>query len=253
MVNSVSIRVPWTGEISLTNPVRHPDLGAGKEHIALLVDRGRFELLRRKLDLLDEGVAAVFHLASGEAGLLAFSSHAGTFTSARARTWLADRGFTALLLVPNAGTLAADDCAAPLAGSGCGGVSGNPERSMAMDDTDILIVDDDQDTCASMSDIFVDLGYTVDGANDGPGALELSGRQQYRVALLDFNMPGMDGLQLCRHLKKAQPAIVVALITAFASIAKSTAAAEAGVRCSLLKPVNFSVLMPLVEAAVGRN
>jgi DNA-binding NarL/FixJ family response regulator len=64
-------------------------------------------------------------------------------------------------------------------------------------------------------------------------------------------MPGMDGLELCRRLKKSQPAVVAALITAFSSIAAPGAAAEAGVRCSLLKPVNLSVLMPLVEEAVG--
>jgi CheY-like chemotaxis protein len=49
---------------------------------------------------------------------------------------------------------------------------------MAMVDTDILLVDDDEDTCASMSDIFSDLDYTVDLAYDGPGALELSGRMR---------------------------------------------------------------------------
>jgi CheY-like chemotaxis protein len=122
---------------------------------------------------------------------------------------------------------------------------------MAMVDTNILLVDDDKDTCASMSDIFLDIGYTVDMAYDGPGALELTGRHHYRLALLDYKMPGMDGLELCRRLKKSQPAVVVVLITAFASIATTGAAAEAGIRCSLLKPVNFSVLMPLVEEAVN--
>ena len=122
-----------------------------------------------------------------------------------------------------------------------------------MIDTKILLVDDDQDTCASMSDIFLDLGYTVDMAHDGPGALEMSERHQYRLALLDFKMPGMDGLELCRRLKKLQPSIVVLLITAFSSIATTGAAVEAGVRFSLLKPVNFFVLMPLVEEAVGTS
>jgi CheY-like chemotaxis protein len=122
---------------------------------------------------------------------------------------------------------------------------------MAMVDTNILLVDDDKDTCARMSDIFLDIGYTVDMAYDGPGALELSGRHQYRLALLDYNMPGTDGLELCRRLKKSQPSVVVALITAFSSIATTGAAAGAGVRCFLLKPVNFSVLMPLAEEAVN--
>lgn len=120
-----------------------------------------------------------------------------------------------------------------------------------MVDTDILLVDDEKDTCASMSDIFLDLDCTADLAYDGPGALDLSGRHQYRLARLDYNMPGMDGLELCRRLKGCQPGVVVAIITAFSSIATTGAAAGAGVRCFLLKPVNVSVLMPLVEEAVG--
>ena len=119
-----------------------------------------------------------------------------------------------------------------------------------MVDRDVLLVDDDKDNCDSMSDVLSDIGYTVDIANDGKGALELSGGHRYSLALLDYNMPGMDGLELCRRLKNSQPSIVVALITAFGSIAR-TVAAEAGVWRSLVKPVNFSVLMPLVEEVVN--
>jgi CheY-like chemotaxis protein len=123
---------------------------------------------------------------------------------------------------------------------------------MAMVDTNILLVDDDQDTCASMSDIFLDLGYTVDMANDGLGALELSGGHQYRLALLDYKMPGMDGLELCRRLKSSQPSVVVALVTAFASATTTAAAVDAGVRRVLPKPVDFGELIPFVEESVGK-
>jgi CheY-like chemotaxis protein len=122
---------------------------------------------------------------------------------------------------------------------------------MAMVDIDILLVDDDKDTCSSMSDILLDLEYTVDTAYDGPGALELSGGHQYRLALLDYKMPGMDGLELCRLLRGCQPAVVVALVTGFATAAVTVAASEAGVRHVLSKPVDFSVLMPFVAEAVS--
>jgi len=69
--------------------------------------------LRRKDDLLDEGVAALFDLASGKAELLALSFQTGKFTPARATTWLAERGFKPLLFVPNSGSLAAADFDAP--------------------------------------------------------------------------------------------------------------------------------------------
>ena len=57
----------------------------------------------------------------------------------------------------------------------------------------ILVVDDEVDTCANLSDILSDLGYTVDVAYDGPSALELVKQKAYDVALLDLKMPGMDG------------------------------------------------------------
>jgi hypothetical protein len=103
MVNSVSIMAQGPGEGSLTIPVLLSDLGSGEEHVARLVDLRRFGLVRRRDDLLDEGVAAVFGLAIGEAELLALSFHAGKFTPARAATWLAERGFKPLLFVPNSG------------------------------------------------------------------------------------------------------------------------------------------------------
>jgi hypothetical protein len=125
MVNSVPIMAQGPGQSRLTIPVLHFDLGSGEEHVALLVDLRRFGLLRRWDDLLDEGVAAIFALASGEAELLALSLHAGKFTPARATTWLAERGFKPLLFVPNSSRLAAADFDAPL-GKGHGDL---PQRS----------------------------------------------------------------------------------------------------------------------------
>jgi CheY-like chemotaxis protein len=66
----------------------------------------------------------------------------------------------------------------------------------------ILVVDDDVDTCHNMADLFGDLGYRVDAAEDGERALEKAGRQPYELGLLDLRMPGMDGLTLCRHLQR---------------------------------------------------
>ena len=50
----------------------------------------------------------------------------------------------------------------------------------------VLVVDDDPDTCATLSDIISDLGYRVGVAHDGPAALELSRRHPDGLALLDY-------------------------------------------------------------------
>jgi CheY-like chemotaxis protein len=62
-----------------------------------------------------------------------------------------------------------------------------------------LLVDDDQDTCAAVSDITADLGYPAVVACDDPAALALTRRQRYGLALLD-KMPGVHGLELDDHV-----------------------------------------------------
>jgi CheY-like chemotaxis protein len=122
---------------------------------------------------------------------------------------------------------------------------------MTMVDTNILLVDDDQDTCASMSDIISDLGYRVDVAHDGPAALELSRRKPYGLALLDFKLPGMNGVEVYGHLKQVRADTVGVLVTGFASDATIHAAVQAGIGQVVPKPVHVGHLIPLIEEVVG--
>jgi CheY-like chemotaxis protein len=115
----------------------------------------------------------------------------------------------------------------------------------------ILVVDDDQDTCASLSDIISELGYQVGVAYDGPAALELSRRHPYGLALLDYKMPGMDGVELYGHLKEVHADTVGILVTAFAADSTIQAAVRVGIRHVLPKPVNFGHLIPLIEEVAG--
>ena len=128
MDNSASITAQAPGESSLANPVLLSVLGSAQEHVALLVDLRRCRLLRRWDDLLDEGVAAIFDLASGEAELLALSFHVGRFSPARAATWLAERGFKPPLFVPNSGRLTAPNFDALPAAPVRRAVSGNSPK-----------------------------------------------------------------------------------------------------------------------------
>jgi two-component system, NtrC family, response regulator HydG len=116
----------------------------------------------------------------------------------------------------------------------------------------ILVVDDDADIRANLSDILSDLGYRVDTAHNGPAALELVSRQTYDVALLDLKMPGMDGLTLYREIKKQRAGTVALVVTAFAGPATTEEALSAGAWKVLSKPVDFSKLLHLVERALDQ-
>jgi two-component system, NtrC family, response regulator HydG len=115
----------------------------------------------------------------------------------------------------------------------------------------ILLVDDDRDTCASMADIIGDLGYQVETAHDGPAALELAGRKPFGLALLDYKMPGMNGVEVYRRMRQLGRKTVGVLVTAFAGQQTMNEAREAGVHRVLPKPVDFDQLLPLIAEAVG--
>ena len=114
----------------------------------------------------------------------------------------------------------------------------------------ILVVDDEVDTCRNLSDILTDLGYRVETAYDGPSALQLVRKHFFDLALLDFKMPGMDGLTLYREIKRIQPATVAIMITAYASHGAESAAKQAGTWKILAKPVDVARLMPLIDEAM---
>ena len=88
-------------------------------------------------------------------------------------------------------------------------------------------------------------------AHDGPAALDLSRRHPYGLALLDYKMSGMTGVELYGRLKHVRADTVGVLVTAFAADATLHSAAEAGIRQVLPKPVDFGRLIPLIEEVAG--
>jgi CheY-like chemotaxis protein len=116
----------------------------------------------------------------------------------------------------------------------------------------ILVVDDAVDTCRNLADLFEDLGYRVETAEDGQFALEKTRQQRYDLGLLDLRMPGMDGLTLCRHLQRMQPRMVRLIVTAYGDPDLSAEARAAGARYVVPKPIDCPRLLALVEEGVGR-
>jgi DNA-binding NtrC family response regulator len=116
----------------------------------------------------------------------------------------------------------------------------------------LLVVDDDLDTCANLSDILTDFGYEVRTAAEAATALRMLEEQAFDIALLDLKMPGMDGLQFYRELKHRAPSTVAILITGFVDAETQKRADELGIWRTLSKPIDLPALMPMISEAAGQ-
>jgi len=120
-----------------------------------------------------------------------------------------------------------------------------------MNDNRLLIVDDDKDTCSNLSDILSDCGYSVDVAYQGQEALDLFEQHDYGLALLDYKLPCMTGVELFQKMRELRPEIRGLLVTAFASLETESEALSAGLRQVVSKPLEMLTFLPLVEQSLA--
>ncbi len=95
-------------------------------------------------------------------------------------------------------------------------------------DKRILVVDDDERVLKSIKGVLEDEGFHVTTARSGEEALQLSAQNGPDVALLDIWMPGMDGIEALKRLKKVAPRCEVVMISGHATISTAMASVKLG-------------------------
>jgi len=115
----------------------------------------------------------------------------------------------------------------------------------------VLLVDDNVDCCTLMAKLLRAMGYQFDVAYDGRSALRLIDQRKYGIAILDYEMPGMNGVDLFRRIRRARPDLAAVFVTGFTGIDVVYPAVEAGILRVFSKPVDFQQLLPVVEEQIG--
>jgi CheY-like chemotaxis protein len=77
----------------------------------------------------------------------------------------------------------------------------------------VLVVDDDADLCANLWDLLRDRGYRVGVAHDGNEAARCLAGQEYKVVLIDMKLPGSDGGQVFRQVRRTNPQARTVIVT----------------------------------------
>ncbi|WP_146532611.1 ATP-binding response regulator [Rubripirellula reticaptiva] len=120
----------------------------------------------------------------------------------------------------------------------------------------LLLVDDNQDAAKMLRDLFESSGYQVELAADGVEAINQALRFRPSVIVMDIGLPGMDGYEAARQLRRSQHFTHVKLIalTGWGSKQDRELASQAGFDLHLVKPVAFDELLNFVrDLEMGRR
>ncbi len=120
-------------------------------------------------------------------------------------------------------------------------------RADKADPFTILIADDNRDFVEFLNLLLAHDGFSVRRAFDGAEAVRSSRDDTVDLVILDVMMPKLDGLAVCRELKKSRPSLPVILLTAKDDLSTRTEAIALGVSEFLAKPVNIEDFLTRVR------
>ena len=113
----------------------------------------------------------------------------------------------------------------------------------------VLLVDDEKEFVNTLSERLETRRMTPAIAYDGEEALAMAADDQPEVMVLDLKMPGIDGIEVLRRMKRSHPETEVIILTGHGSAAEEEMAAELGAFAYLRKPVDIDELTETMRAA----
>ena len=118
--------------------------------------------------------------------------------------------------------------------------------------TTILVVDDDPKILSVLGRGLRFEGYSVQLAADGPEALRSARVEQPDLVVLDIMLPGMDGLEVCRRLRRGIN-VPILMLTARDAVLDRIAGLDSGADDYLIKPFDFDELLARIRALLRRS
>jgi len=115
----------------------------------------------------------------------------------------------------------------------------------------ILVIEDDEKILQFLNRGLTYEGYIVDTAEDGLGGLVIARDNPPDLVILDWMLPGLDGLEVCRRLRAAS-SVPILMLTAKDTVADRVGGLDAGADDYLIKPFEFDELLARIRALLRR-
>jgi len=117
----------------------------------------------------------------------------------------------------------------------------------------ILVVDDEENIANYLKKGLNESGYSVDTAFDGEEAVYLASINDYDLILLDIMIPKINGIQVCKSLRKSQNSSYIILVTAKDKLEDKVSGLDAGADDYITKPFAFAELLARIRAVLRRG
>lgn len=116
----------------------------------------------------------------------------------------------------------------------------------------ILIVEDEVKIADSLRQGLSENGFEVMVAYDGQVGLRLFRQGKFSLVILDISLPGMNGYDLCRAIRQADPSVPVMMLTAMYTVEDKIEGFDAGADDYIIKPFDFRELLVRIRALLKR-
>jgi DNA-binding NtrC family response regulator len=118
-----------------------------------------------------------------------------------------------------------------------------------VDTFNVLLVDDEEEFLETLVKRMKKRNVNATGVKSGEEALELLDQHPVDVVVLDVRMPGMDGIEALKEIKRRHPLIEVIMLTGHASVEVAVQGMELGAFDYLMKPIDIDELLYKLEDA----
>jgi len=117
----------------------------------------------------------------------------------------------------------------------------------------VLVIDDDPSIRTTTAAILENEGYIVDTAENGKEAIEKSNTDFYRVALIDFRLPDMQGTELLTALRETTPKTVKIMVTGYPTLQNTIECVNKHADAYFIKPVDYENLLNTIKSLIQKQ
>lgn len=122
-----------------------------------------------------------------------------------------------------------------------------------MDERKILLIEDEQKIADSLKMGLTEDGYYVDAAYDGNIGAKLFEQNNYDIIILDINLPGINGYDLCKRMRNRDAQVPIIMLTALNSLNDKIEGYDSGADDYIIKPFEFKELLMKIRVLLKRS